>query len=363
MGLNYPVDLNAWHLWQQRQNTLRWAKGRARALIHRGREGIRQEPVSGVLYTRGAIPRVLIVLDSFSPTSRSALMEPLKHLEGAGIALWCPGDASEYLNGQYASTRYSREDWNAAPMHADELSEKLPGVRLVLSLGHYLPRGHAAYRFAREHGAADWVVQHGLLVPHAPPLPIGSTLLAFSDEDARFWASGRRDIQTRTVGSQLLYRAAHSTGGKTTKALGKTLFLGQMHGAELPRASFARAAHSFLKQHDGIYRPHPSETDKLSRATHALWEKEGIAIDRSATPLSEVPNPVVSVFSTGVLEAAIRGIPAWVYHPHPPAWLEEFWARYNMSRWGEEPTLAPEQPAVEPARTIAQLIIDYLEAY
>ena len=34
-----------------------------------------------------------------------------------------------------------------------------------------------------------------------------------------------------------------------------------------------------------------------------------------------------------------------------------------MNRWGEDPTPAPEQPAVEPAHTIAQLIIDYLEAY
>ena len=57
--------------------------------------------------------------------------------------------------------------------------------------------------------------------------------------------------------------------------------------------------------------------------THKLWEKEGIRIDRSGTPLNEVPNPVVSIFSTGVLEAAIRGIPAWVYHPAPPAWLVE----------------------------------------
>ena len=183
MGLNYPVDLEAWHAWQQRQNTLRWVKGRAQNMV-RARRGDQQDMVSGMLYTRGAIPRVLIVLDSFSPTSRNALLEPLKHLEGVGVALWCPSDASEYLNGQYASTRYSRKDWTATPIRADELAEKLPGVRLVLSLGHYLPRGQAAYRFARERGIAYWVVQHGLLVPHAPPLPIGSTLLAFSDEDA-----------------------------------------------------------------------------------------------------------------------------------------------------------------------------------
>ena len=83
MGLNYPVDLEAWHAWQQRQNTLRWVKGRAQNMV-RARRGDQQDMVSGVLYTRGAIPRVLIVLDSFSPTSRNALLEPLKHLEGVG---------------------------------------------------------------------------------------------------------------------------------------------------------------------------------------------------------------------------------------------------------------------------------------
>ena len=135
-----------------------------------------------------------------------------------------------------------------------------------------------------------------------------------------------------------------------------------MHGAELPRASFAYASHSFLKKFGGTYRPHPSEKDKLSVLTHKLWEKEGIRIDRSGIPLNEVPNPVVSIFSTGVLEAAIRGIPAWVYHPAPPAWLVEFWDRYGMNQWGQEPTPAPVQPKKEPAQRIAELMIETLEA-
>ena len=96
--------------------------------------------------------------------------------------------------------------------------------------------------------------------------------------------------------------------------------------------------------------------------THKLWEKEGIRIDRSGTPLNEVPNPVVSIFSTGVLEAAIRGIPAWVYHPAPPAWLVEFWDRYGMNQWGQEPTPPPVQPKKEPAQRIAELMIETLEA-
>ena len=208
------------------------------------------------------------------------------------------------------------------------------------------------------------MVQHGLLVPQAPPLPVGCTLLAFSEADAEFWASGRRDVTTHAVGSQLLYLAAQKAAGAEAQKPNdlEPIFLGQMHGAELPRASFAYASHSFLKKFGGTYRPHPSEKDKLSVLTHKLWEKEGIRIDRSGTPLNEVPNPVVSIFSTGVLEAAIRGIPAWVYHPAPPAWLVEFWDRYGMNQWGQEPTPPPVQPKKEPAQRIAELMIETLEA-
>ena len=166
-----------------------------------------------------------------------------------------------------------------------------------------------------------------------------------------------------TVGSQLLYNANQKSLGVPVESSGAPIFLGQMHGAELPRSSYVNVSYRFIKKHNAIYRPHPSETDKLSTLTHALWERQGIPIDRSGVPLNELPNPVVSIFSTGVLEAAIRGIPAWVYHPNPPGWLEEFWNRYGMGRWGEDRTPAPPQPDIEPARRIAELIIEHsLEA-
>ena len=55
---------------------------------------------------------MLIVLDSFTPTSRNSLLEPLKYLENVGVALWVPEDASEYLNGQYATERYDHDAWS-----------------------------------------------------------------------------------------------------------------------------------------------------------------------------------------------------------------------------------------------------------
>ena len=363
--LKYPLDLDAWQAWQRRQKKLKWAKYKLNTLLDSARSRtVAEEPVRGLLYTRGAKPQVLIVMDSFSPTNRNAILEPLKHLGAVDVALWVPEDASEYLDGQYASERYSRKDWSEQEISGDELMRLLPDVRIVLSAAQFLGRGAVAYEFSRAIGAEYWMVQHGLLVPQAPPLPVGCTLLAFSEADAQFWASGRRDVTTHAVGSQLLYLAAQKAAGAEEQKQNdlEPIFLGQMHGAELPRASFAFAAHSFLKKYGGIYRPHPSEKDKLSVLTHKLWEKEGVRIDRSGTPLNEVPNPVVSIFSTGVLEAAIRGIPAWVYHPAPPAWLVEFWDRYGMNRWGSEPTPAPVQPEKEPARRIAELIIETLEA-
>lgn len=363
--LKYPLDLDAWQAWQRRQKKLKWAKYKLNSLLASARSRtVAEEPVRGLLYTRGTKPQVLIVMDSFSPTNRNAILEPLKHLDAVDVALWVPEDASDYLDGQYASERYSRKDWSEQEISGDELMRLLPDICIVLSAAQFLSRGAAAYEFSRAIGAEYWMVQHGLLVPQAPPLPVGCTLLAFSEADAQFWASGRRDVTTHAVGSQLLYLAAQKAAGAEEQKQNdlEPIFLGQMHGAELPRASFAYASHSFLKKYGGIYRPHPSEKDKLSVLTHKLWEKEGIRIDRSGTPLNEVPNPVVSIFSTGVLEAAIRGIPAWVYHPAPPAWLVEFWDRYGMNRWGREPTPAPVQPEKEPARRIAELMIETLEA-
>ena len=65
---------------------------------------------------------------------------------------------------------------------------------------------------------------------------------------------------------------------------------------------------------------------------------------------------VVSVFSTGILEAAARGVPAWAAYDRPPAWLEEFWERYAMSRYGAAPTPAPPPAAREPALAVAAAI-------
>ncbi len=359
MGLKFPEDLTAWYKWQQQADAVRRIKGMASntpILLSPLSSGVGEmsepEPVAGVLHTRGNNPRVLVVLDSMSPTSMSSLVSPLEFLPDTSVAVWAPSEMKNLLpHGQ----------WKTDQVAENELSSNLPDISAVLALGNYMKYGAAGYRFAREQSAKFIVVQHGLLTPYAPPLPKKSTFLAFSQKDANFYISGRTDIDYRVVGSQLFYDAARNASEPDSPVADEQpIFLGQMHGAELPRASFARAGFSFCKQSNARYRPHPSEKDKMSVLTHALWAKMGITIDRSAQPLNTLNNPVVSVFSTGVLEAAIRGVPAWVYHPNPPQWLQDFWQRYGMSRWGEKPTPAPPQPDIEPARAIAQYLKESL---
>jgi hypothetical protein len=57
-----------------------------------------------------------------------------------------------------------------------------------------------------------------------------------------------------------------------------------------------------------------------------------------------------------VLDAAARGIPAWVDFPRPPDWLAGFWARYRMAQWGGPPTAAPTLSESSPAGAVAALI-------
>ena len=226
----------------------------------------------------------------------------------------------------------------------------------MLSIGWHLQVGRLAHAWALEHDIPAAVVQHGALTPFAPPLPPRTTLLAWSDADAQFYRSDRDDLEVRTVGSQLLWQAGHDADELGDEIDEQIVFLGQMHGAELPRRITAGTAYRFCRRESALYRPHPAETDVLSRSAHSLMRRRGIEFQDPALPLHELRQPVVGVFSTGVLEAAMRGLPGWVEATHAPAWVHEFWDRYGMRRYGGEPTPAPEIPADEPSRVIAQVL-------
>lgn len=357
MGLMYPQDLQAWSSWQAKAHLLRRAKTAVKdklALVAPGKsttEG--PAPVTGYLHLSGSKPQILIALDSMSPTSLGSLMRPTPWLDPSSYAVWAPQDMTQHLPG---------EGWQTTVLAETHLEAELEGAQVVLALGHYMAWGSAAYRFSQRTGARFITVQHGLHTPYAPPLAPGTHLLAFSQADAEFWISGRDDVTYDVVGSQLFWEAARQPSTPLADISATPIFLGQMHGAELPRVSFAYSSIKFVREHKAVYRPHPSEEDRLSRLTHNFMGKLGIEIDRSQQPLNQVTQPVVSIFSTGVLEAALRGVPAWVYHSNPPAWLLDFWNRYGMSQWGSDPTPAPQVPSREPAEQIATILTQALES-
>lgn len=350
-GLTHPLDLEAWHRWQHsRLPVSRRLKRLAGVLADIARPDARAGQV--VIARGGPAPRVLVCLDSASPSSVLSLLEPLRHLDPEHVVVVAPVSVVEHL---------PEGPWRASTaLASDALPELARDAEVIASGGHYLPLG----RLARDNAADPHrfvTVQHGLMTPHAPPLAPGTTLLAWSEADADFWRSGRDDVGTHVVGSQLLWEASH-TPRAVVDPDAPPVFLGQLHGAELPREVLARAAEGFCTAEHATYRPHPSERDRASVATHQRWEASGITIDRSGIPLRELGAPVVSVFSTGVLEAAAAGLPAWVYCPDAPDWLRAFWARYGLAPWGGPPTPAPALPAIEPALAIAQLIEGMMSA-
>lgn len=351
MGLKFPDDLEAWREWHNNAKIEKRGKNRLKKLLKR--QDNTSASAQGFLHIVGENPRVLIVLDSTSPTSIASLLRPVKYMQESFAVL-----APQNIKNDYAEV----EKAVVENVVSSDLVGYLPAIRIMLSAGHYLPLGQATYEISQKNKIQYFVVQHGLNTPFAPPLPHNATLFAFSQTEAEFWISGRQDISYEVVGSQLFYESYQKTSPNRIADISEEIvFLGQMHGAELPRLSFAKSSYDFCKKHDAVYRPHPSEKDKISTLTHKLWEKQGIKLDTSGTPLNQSNSPVVSIFSTGVLEAAIRGIPAWVYHSNPPAWLKEFWDRYGMNQWGSEPTPAPAQPEIEPALAIAKYIAHRLE--
>ena len=302
------------------------------------------QPATGVWHRTGTEPDLLVVLDSTSPSNIAALAQPLAHLPLDRIAVLAPLD----ITGQLP-----KASWTAT---AADLRSDLRSIRSVLLAADYLPLG-ASVVANMQHNTRLLYVQHGLLTPVAPPLPRNCTVLAFSDADAAFWTEGRQDVSSQAVGSQLLW-AAGETRVESVDAHVAPVWLGQLHGAELPRNHMAAAAEDFCLTYGAIYRPHPAETDRASRRQHHVWMNKGIHFGENA-PLSQTRNPIVSIFSTGVIEAAAMGLPSWVFYPNPPRWLEEFWERYSMHRWGDaDPTPAPLRADTSPAQRVAKLLED-----
>ncbi|UVY84831.1 hypothetical protein NLU66_04335 [Brachybacterium sp. NBEC-018] len=382
-GLNHPESIEMWEAWsrsRRRPQRLKHAvTERARGLRRRPGSPEAEQPrvpeeLPWVLRSRAADPsdvagdgadggtdpgstdrRILVAADSSTPTSRASLLSGLLY-HRAGIDVLTP--AGVHL------PETEGPEWETRALRSPEEAVG-PATGAIVSIGQHLRAGAAAHELARRHDLPEFVVQHGALTPFAPPLPEGATLLAWSDADAEFWRSGRSDVTTRTVGSQLLWQSAHEAEAQPQDVdavmdAQRPVFLGQLHGAELSRRVTGGAAVRFCREHDGLYRPHPAEVDMISRAQHRLWQRRGMEFASTDVPLRELAHPVVSVFSTGVLEAAARGSRAWVYAPGAPGWVHELWERYDMRRFGGEPTPSPVRDAEEPASRIVQVLEEAL---
>jgi len=334
VGLRYPEDLAAWRRWHERRHPGRLVKTRIRALLPDGAPPL-------VDLRRGSPDAdLLVAVEATHASVAAAVTDVLQHLDPARVVVVCPPGAALPV------------DLPATRVPLASLGAHVGPVSRVLAAGHYTAIGAAAHAHAAATGAPFLVAQHGLLTPLAPPLPPDAHLLAWTEADAAFWTTDRGDVRTTVVGSQLLARV-DPVGDVVTD---RPVYLGQLHAAELGRRDLARAAARFCRTHDATYRPHPSERDRISRLLHAQWRRQGIRVDDGAVPLRDLAAPVVSVFSTGVLEAAARGLPAWVDFPDPPAWLREFWDRYDMRTYGGPPTPASPRPATEPALAVARIL-------
>ena len=342
--LNHPGDLLAWRRWHESRHPVRFAARSARGRL-------RPSPPAYVdVLAPGTGISVLVAVEATHASVERAVVSPLAHLPAERTAIVTPA-------GWKPPPAYADHGRRTVPL-ADLSSVVLP--QAVLAAGHYTEIGAAAFALAEHHGLPFFISQHGALTPFAPPLPRAAHLLAWSDVDAEFWTAGRQDVTVTAVGSQLLWVAERLvTDARAPSSTGRRLvYLGQGHAAEISRARLAHAALTTCREHGAIYRPHPSERDITSRAVLAAYARAGITVDASGVPLVDLEAPIVSVFSTGVLEAAAQGRDAWVDFPRPPAWLGEFWERYGMHRLGSSPTPAPPRPDREPARQIAAILSD-----
>ena len=328
MGLRF-TDLESWQRWQDSRRRLHVFKDRLR--------GRTDSPLELTWWIRGTAPTLLVACDSNSPTNHHSLLAPL-------------GSSTDAIVVTPAGMKLDLPSEGWLPL-ADPTST-LDSITTMASIGDHLRVGQHAHELARERGWRQFVVQHGILTPFSPPPPPSTTLLAWSGADAHYLREGRPDLSAEVVGSPMLSSAAERPATHVSR-FETPVFLGQLHGAELSRWSMTRSVTAFWRRTGATYRPHPREEDKLSRLQHAAWSRMGMDFDRTGS-LAELDRPVVAAFSTGVLEAAARGIPAWVFHLDPPEWLREVWGRYGMREWGETPTEPP--AALDTPQTILQAI-------
>ena len=360
MGLIHATSLERWQEWRRVRHP---GRRLARALGSLRGAGDRASDDGLRLHSReGEGPgRVLIVVDPDGPASCGDLLAPLPYLHGAVDVLTVAGADHPALEAA---------GWDRTDVDAPGRTLHGRGLTAVLSAGQHGEVAAMAHRWARQVQVPSYVLQSGSLTPYTAPLPPETTVLAWSRADGEFWRSGREDLVVRAIGSQRLWQAHHE--GRPERAGPRedadpadddrpddrpderVVFLGHLSDEALSRRLSVRAATTFCRRHGGRYRPGPDDTDPGSRLAHQLLRRRGVEF---VAPDGMRTAPVAAVRSVEVLEAASRGIPAWVHAPDPPTWLREYWERYGMRRYGgPEATPAPALPEAEPAAALAEIL-------
>ncbi|MGL5810858.1 MAG: hypothetical protein ACRCYQ_13020 [Nocardioides sp.] len=343
MGLVHPDDLSAW----RRERAALAGRGR----LSIGLRELAHDP-RFELFIGGTSPRLLIALESVAMADRMAVLAPLEHLDLTRVAILAPMGAGAVV---------PQHPWVTKILFPEELTRYFDSMGAVLATSHHTDVGASAYDFSQAVKAPFFVIQSTVLTPHSAPLAPEGQPLAWTDADATFWQEGsaRAHQKATVVGSQLLWSAAQHALPEPDPATATT-YLGQLHEPHLGYKQMAKAAEDFCLRHGAVYRPHPAENDRRVRSVHERLVRLGVSLDQSSTPVGRFDGPVVGAYSTGVLEAAARGLPAWVEFPQPPAWLRELWERYRMFQHGGEPTPPPVVTGFEPAYAVGITLDRYL---
>ncbi|HJC70363.1 MAG TPA: hypothetical protein H9932_11925 [Candidatus Brachybacterium intestinipullorum] len=348
MALIHPHSLERWQEWRDTRRPAAALRGAASRLLRRPDPAQAAAP-GFTLHTREGTgtSRVLLGIDAAGPTGQESLLAVLPYLHGT-VEVLTPADLDLSLPGD--------ADWTHHPVIEPRAALAGRGITAVLTTGWEHPVGREVHAWAMHADVPNAVLQDGTVTPFSAPLPPRTTLLAWTEADGEFRRSGRREIEVRAVGSQRLWEASHGDPVEDVDPEATPLFLGELAAVELPRRLAASAAHSFCRSTGARYQPGPADGDRLSRATHSLLRRRGITVQDPPLAPSEFRGPVVSIMSADLLEAAVRGLPAWVHCPHAPDWLHEYWERYGLRPHGAPATAAPPIGADEPARLIAQIL-------
>lgn len=291
--------------------------------------------------------RTLLGIDTPQAARHGGLSAVLPYLQGGVVVVTPAGVVPEVLRGP----EWIRRRVDPLPPTFDDL-----GVTAVLTLGRHQAVGDALHAWARTRDIPSMVLQDDVLTPLSASPPPDTTVLAWTAEDGDELRRGRDDVEVRVVGSQRLWQAAHGAPRPVASLEETPVVLGQLAVPELPRRVTLAAARAAATGSGALYRPGLGETDRLSVAVHAALEKRGVELQDPETRIAEQRRGVVTVLSADVLEAAVRGLPAWVHAPHAPRWIRERWEHYGMQQIGSDPTSAPDFAPDEPARLIAQLL-------